>query len=58
MTRGKKYLAKEIRAYIFLSHETDGETWLNDLRGLMFPIIQTHPLNDLIMDTKLSVDLG
>ena len=24
----------------------------------MFPIIQTHPLNDLTMDTQLSVDLG
>ena len=26
--------------------------------GLMFPIIQEHPMNDLIMDTQLSVDLG
>ena len=26
--------------------------------GLMLTIIQTHPLNNLIMDTQLSVDLG
>ena len=52
------YLAKEIRAYILLSHATDGETWLHDLGGLMSPIIQTHPLNNLMMDTQLSVDLG
>ena len=26
--------------------------------GLMFPIIHTHPLNNLIMDTQLNVYLG
>ena len=36
----------------------NGDTWLNDLGGLDVSFIQIHPLNDLTMDTKLSVDLG
>ena len=26
--------------------------------GLMFPIFQKYPLNDLKMDTNMSIDLG
>ena len=29
----EKYLEKEIRGYIFVSHVIDGETWLHDLGG-------------------------
>ena len=48
-----------MRAFIMVSHVIDGEAWLHDLGGgVMFPIIQTHTLNKLMMDTKLSVDLG
>ena len=33
MNRRKKYLAKEMRSYILVSHIIYGETWLHDLRG-------------------------
>ena len=60
MTKRKKYLVKEMREYIFVSHVIDGDTWSHDLGGGgdMFPIFHTYPLNDLIIDTQLSVDLG
>ena len=58
MTRRQKYPAKEMRAYIFLSHVIDGEKWFHDLGRSLFPIFHTHPLNDLMMHTQLSVDLG
>ena len=58
MTRRQKYLAKEIRAYILVSYVIDGETWLNVLGGVMFPIFKTYPLKNFMMDTQLSVDLG
>ena len=34
MTRRQKYLTKEMRAYILVSHVIYGETWLHDLGGL------------------------
>ena len=58
MARGKKYLEKEMRLYILASHVIDGETWWHDLGGFLFPIFHTYPLNGLMMDTQLSVDLG
>ena len=44
--------------YILVAYEIDGETRLHFLGGFYFPIFQTYPLNNLIMDTKLIVDLG
>ena len=34
MIRRGKYIAKEMRVYILVSHVIDGETWLNDLGRL------------------------
>ena len=45
-------------AYILVSNVINGETWLHDLGGLVFTIIQTHPLNEVMMDTQLSVYFG
>ena len=48
--RRKKYLTKETKAYILVSCVIYG--------GLMFHIFHAYPLNDLMMDKQLSVDLG
>ena len=58
MNRKKKHLEKEIRAYILVIRVINGDTWLHDLGGLDVSYIQTRPLNDLMMDTQLSIKLG
>ena len=39
----EKYLAKEMRAYILVSHVIDGETWLHDLGGLDVSYLSDTP---------------
>ena len=34
MTRRRKYLAKQTRMYILMSHVINGKTWLHDLGGV------------------------
>ena len=44
MARRQKYLAKEIRANILVSHVIDGETWLYDLGGVHVSYLSYTPL--------------
>ena len=43
MTRRKKDIAKEMRAYILVSYVIDGETWLHDLGGLAISYLSDIP---------------
>ena len=47
MTRRQKYLAKEMRAYILVSHVIDGETQLYDLGGISVSYILYIPFERL-----------
>ena len=47
-----------MREYILVNRVIDWETWFNNLGGGIFPIFNTYPLNDLMMDTQLSVEMG
>ena len=47
MTRRKKYLAKEIRAYILVSHVIFGNTWLHDLGGIYVSCLSYIPCERL-----------
>ena len=47
MTRRQKYLVKEMRAYILVSHVIDGETWLHDLGGVSVSFISYTPFEKL-----------
>ena len=47
MTRRQKYLAKEMRAYILVSHVIYGKTWLNDLGGIYVSYISYIPFERL-----------
>ena len=58
MTRRQKYLAKVKRVFILVINVIYGETWFHYLGGIQFPILHTYPLNELMMGTQLSVDLG
>ena len=47
MTRSQKYLAKEMRAYILVSHVIDGDTWLHDLGGIYVAYISYIPFEKI-----------
>ena len=57
MEKSQKELAKEIRSPILVRYVISGETWLNNFWGMMFPIFYTYTLNELLLETQLSVDL-
>ena len=47
MTRRQKHLAKEMRAYILVSHVIDGDKWLHDLGGGYVSYISYIPFERL-----------
>ena len=47
MTRRKKYLVKEMRAYILASHVIDGDTQLHDLGGIYISYLAYIPFERL-----------
>ena len=36
----------------------DGDTWLHDLGGVLFPIFHTYTMNEFLIETQLRVDSG
>ena len=58
MNRRKKYLAKEIRAYILVSRLIDGDTWLHDLGGVSVSYISYIPFERLDDGYKTECRLG